>query len=74
MVKNLSCNAGDVGLIPGPGTKIQHSTEQQSPHAATKTRFSQISKNNNNNKNPAGLAESLLRNRALNPCPNSCLR
>ena len=25
-VKNLPCNAGDVGLIPGGGTKIPHAT------------------------------------------------
>ena len=24
LVKNLLCNAGDMGLIPGWGTKIQH--------------------------------------------------
>ena len=24
MVKNLPCNAGDAGLIPGQGTKIPH--------------------------------------------------
>ena len=27
MVKNLTCNAGDAGLIPGWGTKIPHATE-----------------------------------------------
>ena len=26
-VKNLLCNAGDVGLIPGQGTKIPHAVE-----------------------------------------------
>ena len=36
MVKNLPSNAGDVGSIPGQGTK--------SPHAATKTRHSQKKK------------------------------
>ena len=35
MVKNLSFNAGDVGLIPGPGTKIPNAVEQQSPRNAT---------------------------------------
>ena len=29
MVKNLPCNAGDVGLIPGQGTKISCAEEQQ---------------------------------------------
>ena len=33
MVKNLPCNAGDVGLIPGRGTKIPHAAEQLSPCA-----------------------------------------
>ena len=27
MVKNLTCDAGDAGLIPGWGTKIPHATE-----------------------------------------------
>ena len=31
MVKNLPSNAGDVGLIPGLGTKIPHDTRQLSP-------------------------------------------
>ena len=35
VVKNLSSNAGDVGLIPGPGTKIPNAVEQQSPRSAT---------------------------------------
>ena len=35
MVKNLPCNAGDVGLIPGRGTKIPHAAEQLSPCALT---------------------------------------
>ena len=34
MVKNLPSNAGDVGLIPGQGTKIPHSVGQLSLHAA----------------------------------------
>ena len=28
MVQNLPCNAGDVGSIPGRGTKIPHVMEQ----------------------------------------------
>ena len=28
MVKNLPANAGDMGLIPGRGTKILHAAEQ----------------------------------------------
>ena len=28
MVKNLPCNAGDMGSIPGQGTKIPHAAEQ----------------------------------------------
>ena len=30
VVKNLPCNAKDVGSIPGLGTKISHSVEQLS--------------------------------------------
>ena len=26
-VKNLLCNAGDMGMIPGQGTKIPHAVE-----------------------------------------------
>ena len=33
MVKNLPCNAGDVGSIPNQGTKIPHAVEQLSPRA-----------------------------------------
>ena len=33
MVKNLPCNAGDVGLIPGQGTKIPYAAGQLSPCA-----------------------------------------
>ena len=29
VVKNQPCNAGDMGSIPGQGTKILHATEQQ---------------------------------------------
>ena len=35
MVKNLPYNAGDMGLIPGQGTKIPHATGQLSPCATT---------------------------------------
>ena len=35
MVKNLPSNAGDVGLIPGQGTKIPHAAEQISLRATT---------------------------------------
>ena len=37
VVKNLPCNTGDTGLIPGPGIEIPHATGQLSLHAATKT-------------------------------------
>ena len=33
MVKNLPCNAGDTGSIPGWGTKIPHTTGQLSLRA-----------------------------------------
>ena len=36
MVRNLLCKAGDMGSTPGRGTKIPHSSEQLSPHAATR--------------------------------------
>ena len=36
IVKNLFCNAGDEGSIPGQGTKIPHAPEQLTPHAATR--------------------------------------
>ena len=35
MVKNPPANAGDTGLIPGPGTRTLLATEQQSACAAT---------------------------------------
>ena len=35
VVENQPCNAGDVGLIPGQGTKIPHAAEQPSPCMAT---------------------------------------
>ena len=38
MAKNLPCNVGDVGSIPGPGTKIPHAKEQLSP--TTESRLS----------------------------------
>ena len=35
VVKNLPCNAGDAGSIPGLETKIPHAVEQLSPCATT---------------------------------------
>ena len=35
VVKNLPCKAGDMGSIPGWGTKIPHDEEQLSQLAAT---------------------------------------
>ena len=35
VIKNLPCNAGNVGLIPGQGIKIPHAMEQVRPHDAT---------------------------------------
>ena len=40
MAKNWPSNAGDVGLIPGWGTKIPHAVEQPNLRAATKTQGS----------------------------------
>ena len=34
VVKNLPCNPGDVGSIPGQGTKIPHAVEQLSLRAS----------------------------------------
>ena len=35
VVKNLPCNVGDAGLIPGQGKKIPHASRQLSPSIAT---------------------------------------
>ena len=35
VVKNLPCNAGDAGSIPGQRTKIPHAAGQLSPQATT---------------------------------------
>ena len=35
MIKNPPCNAGDVGSIPGLGTKMPHAMGQLSPCAVT---------------------------------------
>ena len=35
VVKNLPYNAGDVGSVPGQGTKIPHATGQLSPRTTT---------------------------------------
>ena len=43
-IKNLPCNAGDAGLIPGQGTKIPSTVGQLSPCVTTKTQCSQINK------------------------------
>ena len=34
MVENLPSNAGNAGLVPGPGTKILHDLGQLSPFAS----------------------------------------
>ena len=44
VLKNLSANVEDIGLIPGWGTKIPHALEQLSPRATTRTLCSQINK------------------------------
>ena len=36
VVKNPPSNAGDVGSIPGPGTKIPHAARQLSLHATAR--------------------------------------
>ena len=35
MVESLPCSAGDMGWIPGWGTKIPHAADQISPRAPT---------------------------------------
>ena len=35
MVKKLPCNAGNMDLIPGWGTRIPHAVEQLNLHTAT---------------------------------------
>ena len=35
LVKNLPCNARDVGPTPGQGARISHASEQLSPSATT---------------------------------------
>ena len=35
VIKNLPLNAGDLGSIPGQGTKIPHALEQLSPGSTT---------------------------------------
>ena len=42
VVKNLPCNAEDMGSISGQGTKIPHAVEKPSPCATTKTQHSQV--------------------------------
>ena len=42
VVKNLPCNAGDTGLIPGWGTKIPHVEEQLIPRVTTTELASQL--------------------------------
>ena len=42
MVKNLPCNAGDTGLIPGWGTKVPHAEEQLIPSATVTEPASQL--------------------------------
>ena len=44
VVKNLPRNAGDLGLIPGQGTKSSHAVEQLSLHATATEKPSQCSK------------------------------
>ena len=36
MVKNAPCNAGNLGSIPGQGTKIPHAEEQLNLSTATR--------------------------------------
>ena len=40
MIKNLPSNTGEIGSIPGWGTKIPQAMEQLSPSIATNTQVS----------------------------------
>ena len=40
MVKNPPCTEGDVGWIPGWGTKISHAAEQLNPRVAAELALS----------------------------------
>ena len=51
VVKNPLSNAGDMGSIPGQGTKVPQAVRQLSPHTATETSCSQINKNKTNEIN-----------------------
>ena len=42
VAKNPPSNAGDMGLIPGQGTKSLHTMGQPNPSATTKAGHSQI--------------------------------
>ena len=50
VVKNLPSNAGDVGSIPGLGTKIPHAVGQLSPSTQMKTECSHGKKKKNRKK------------------------
>ena len=52
VVKNLLCNAGDMGLIHGWGTKILHATEQLSLHASIESPHAETEDPPESNKDP----------------------
>ena len=55
MVKNPPSNAGDVGLIPGQGTKIPHAAGQLSPHSSARApQLRPDAAKQNEQKNPFG--------------------
>ena len=51
-VKIPLCNAGDVGTIPGQGTRILHAVGQLSPHATTAEPVPQLDSPCNAMKDP----------------------
>ena len=54
MVKNPPSNAGDEGLIPGPGSKIPRAARQLSPRATTREAHElQLEKAARHNEDPA---------------------
>ena len=52
VVKNLPFNAGDMGSVPGKGTKILHATEQLSLHASIESPHAETEDPPESNKDP----------------------
>ena len=57
VVKNLSCNAGDSGSIPGRGDEVLHATGQLSLHTATTEPVRVTIRHTTTREKPAGRNE-----------------